>query len=65
MRVQNKIDRYNLVLDALKYLDKLGDKSSGLREWCKQKLIEHKEYIKEYGVDMDEIQNWDYKESKK
>ena len=65
MRVQNKIDRYDLVLSALKYLDKLGDKSSGLMEWCKQKLIEHKEYIKEYGVDMDEIQNWNYLESKK
>ena len=48
MKVQNKLDRYNLVIDALKYLDKLGDKSSALNEWCKNKLIEHKEYIKEY-----------------
>ena len=46
MKVQNKLDRYNLVIDALKYLDKLGDKSSALNEWCKNKLIEHKEYIK-------------------
>ena len=30
MKVQNKLDRYNLVIDALKYLDKLGDKSSAL-----------------------------------
>ena len=58
MRVQNKLDRYNLVIDALKYLDKLGDKSSALNEWCKNKLIEHKEYIKEYGEDMPEIKNW-------
>ena len=42
MKVQNKLDRYNLVIDALKYLDKLGDKSSALNEWCKNKLIEHK-----------------------
>lgn len=58
MKVQNKLDRYNLVIDALKYLDKLGDKSSALNEWCKNKLIEHKEYIKEYGEDMLEIKNW-------
>ena len=58
MKVQNKLDRYNLVIDALKYLDKLGDKSSALNEWCKNKLIEHKEYIKEYGKDMPEIKNW-------
>lgn len=58
MKVQNKLDRYNLVIDALKYLDKLGDKSSALNEWCKNKLIEHKEYIKEYGEDMSEIKNW-------
>ena len=58
MKVQNKLDRYNLVIDALKYLDKLCDKSSALNEWCKNKLIEHKEYIKEYGEDMPEIKNW-------
>ena len=58
MRVQNKIDRFNLVIDALKYLPDLGNKSSELIEWCKNKLIEHKEYIKEYGKDMDIILNW-------
>lgn len=57
MRVQNKIDRFNLVIDVLKYVD-LGDKSSELIEWCKNKLVEHKEYIKEYGKDMDIILNW-------
>ena len=65
MRVQNKIDRYNLVLSALKYLPNLGNKSASLREWCKGKLIEHKEYIKEYGVDMDEITNWTFEKSRR
>ena len=58
MRVQNKIDRFNLVIDVLKYVPDLGNKSSQLIEWCKNKLIEHKEYIKEYGKDMDIILNW-------
>ena len=58
MRVQNEIDRYHLVIDALKYLDFLGDKRAILNQWCKDKLVEHKLHIKEYGVDMDEIVNW-------
>lgn len=56
MRVQNKIDRFNIVIDALKYLPKL--ESSNLIEWCKNKLVEHKEYIKEHGVDMPIITEW-------
>lgn len=60
MRVQNKIDRFNLVIDALKYIPNLGNKSSELIEWCKNKLVEHKEYIKEYGKDMDIILNWNW-----
>ena len=65
MRVQNEIDRYHLVMDALKYLDKLGNKKAVLYQWCKDKLVEHKQYIKEYGQDMDEIINWTWKESMK
>ena len=58
MKVQNKLDRYHLVMDALKYLDQLGDSRTILNEYCKNKLVEHKEYIKEYGIDMEEIRNW-------
>lgn len=60
MRVQNKIDRFNLVIDVLKYV-KLGDKSSELIEWCKDKLVEHNEYIREYGKDMDIVTKWKWK----
>ena len=58
MKVQNKIDRYHLVIDALKYLPQLGNRSSSLVEECKNKLIEHKLYIGNYGQDMEEIRNW-------
>ena len=61
MKVQNKLDRYHLVMDVLKYLPQLGDRKAGLMEWCKDKLIEHKEYIQEYGEDMPEIRNWTWK----
>lgn len=61
MKVQNKLDRFHLVMDALKYLPQLGDKRSALNEWCKNKLIEHKQYISKYGEDMPEIRNWTWK----
>ncbi len=65
MRVQNEIDRYHIVIDALKYLPQLGNSSSRLIEWCKDKLIEHSEYIKEYGQDLEEVRNWTWEDSMK
>ena len=62
MRVQNHIDRFHLVMDALKYLDKLGSRGGAVYQDCLNKLIEHKEYIKNYGVDMDIIENWKWKD---
>lgn len=58
MRVQNEIDRYHLVMDAIKYLPSLGNTGAQLNQWCKDKLVEHKQYISEYGIDMPEIKNW-------
>lgn len=56
MRVQNHIDRYHLVLLALKYLPQFdGEK---LRTYCNDMLKKHADFIREYGYDMDEITNW-------
>ena len=60
MKVQNKIDRYHLVMDALKYLPHLGDRRSSLNQKCRDKLIEHKLYIAEYGKDLPEIIDWHF-----
>ena len=58
MRVQNKIDRYSLTKDALKHLNFLGDTRANAIEYCNNKIIEHNNYIKEYGKDMPDILNW-------
>ena len=58
MRVQNKIDRYNLVLDALKYLPQFEGESEELKIECERKLLFHKQYISEYGEDMEDIKRW-------
>lgn len=62
MRVQNELDRYHLVIDALKYLPQLGNRASSLNQLCKNKLVEHKQYIVEYGRDMPEVLNWKWKD---
>ncbi|MDO5850475.1 MAG: phosphoketolase family protein, partial [Methanobacteriaceae archaeon] len=61
MRVQNRLDRYNLVIDAIKYLPKLGNRGSRLIQWCKDKLVEHNLHIREYGEDLEEVRNWKWK----
>ena len=61
MRVQNEIDRYHLVIEACKIVPNLGSKGVYLAKLMNDKLLEHKEYIKEYGVDMPEITDWYWK----
>ena len=63
MCVQNEIDRYHLVLSALKHLPQLGNRSSMLNQLCQNKLVSHKQYIQEYGKDMPEILNWQWKDN--
>ena len=59
MRVKNKIDRYHIVIDIINHLDisktKEGKKVIKMME---EKLKEHDSYIKEYGIDMEEIRNF-------
>ncbi len=58
MRVQNKIDRYHLILDILKYIKNPNKK---LENYCKRMLKKHEEYIGEFGKDIPEIINWKWK----
>ena len=58
MRVQNELDRYHLVIDMLYNLPQLGDKRANIIQLMKNKLIEHKQYIREYGEDIKEVREW-------
>ena len=58
MRVQNEIDRFHLVMDALNYLPNLGNRGSSLYQYCQDKLVEHRQFIREEGQDLEEIRNW-------
>lgn len=65
MRVQNELDRYHLVIDALKYLPQLENISSALIQKCKDTLVEHHQYIRDYGKDLDEVENWSWETAMK
>lgn len=58
MRVQNEIDRYHLVLAVIQKLPQIKDQAAHLAQMMRDKLVEHKEYIRTYGEDMEEIKNW-------
>ena len=66
MRVLNKLDRYHLILDAMKYVKVNKSKKQALINKCEETLKYHNEYIKENGVDIPEVVNfkWNREETK-
>lgn len=57
MRVLNKIDRYNLAIDVVNALNK----NFELKEYCENKLREHRELITTTGKDLIEVTDWKWK----
>ena len=60
MRILNEIDRYHLVKLALKHLKINSIEVIKLNDYCDIMLAKHKKYIKEHGIDMEEVINFDF-----
>ncbi|MBQ6363567.1 MAG: phosphoketolase family protein [Lachnospiraceae bacterium] len=58
VRVQNDVDRFHLVQEAIKYLPQLGNRGAYLYQRMSDKLVEHKQYIHKYGMDLPEVAGW-------
>jgi xylulose-5-phosphate/fructose-6-phosphate phosphoketolase len=60
MCVLNQIDRFNLAKDVIERVPKLRQRAAHAIQAINDKLIEHRNYIREHGQDMPEIQNWQW-----
>jgi len=58
MAVLNEMDRFHLVGDAIDRLPQLQARAGYVKQALRDKLIEHKEFIREHGEDIPEICNW-------
>ena len=61
MRVQNGIDRFHLVMDAVKLVPALQYEGAAIVQEMNDKLVEHSQFIREYGVDMPEVADWKWR----
>ena len=62
MVVLNRLDRFHLVESVINRVPKLGYIAAYATQAVRDKLIEHKEYVRRYGDDMPEIRDWTWSE---
>jgi xylulose-5-phosphate/fructose-6-phosphate phosphoketolase len=58
MAVLNDLDRFHLVIDVIERVPKITDSGAHVLQAMRDKLIEHKQYVVQYGDDMPEIRKW-------
>ncbi|MCW8196333.1 phosphoketolase family protein [Proteobacteria bacterium 005FR1] len=60
MAVRNDIDRYHLLADVVDRVPSLGYRAAYLKQFVRDKLVDHREYITEFGEDPPEIRDWQW-----
>ncbi|MGO9587685.1 MAG: phosphoketolase [Limisphaerales bacterium] len=58
MVVLNDLDRFHLVSDVIDRVPGLGAGAAYAKQFIRDKLLDHKNYIHTYGQDLPEIRNW-------
>ena len=63
MVVLKDLDRFGLVADVIDRVPKLAASAAYLKQFVREKRIEHKEYIERHGEDMPEVRDWKWQHS--
>ena len=58
MTVLNDLDRYHLAGDVIDRVPRLQRVGAHFKQFLRNKLVEHKQYIREHGDDLPEIRDW-------
>jgi len=58
MTVLNNLDRFSLAGDVVDRVPRLQRTGGHFKQFLRNQLVEHKQYVREYGEDLPEIRNW-------
>jgi len=61
MVVLNDLDRFHLVADVVDRVPALGARAAYLKQWVRDKLVDHRRYVTQYGEDMPEVREWHWR----
>jgi xylulose-5-phosphate/fructose-6-phosphate phosphoketolase len=58
MTVLNDLDRFHLAGDVVDRVERLRSVGAHFKQMLRNKLVDHKQYIREHGDDMPEVRDW-------
>jgi xylulose-5-phosphate/fructose-6-phosphate phosphoketolase len=58
MTVLNRIDRFSLASDSIDRVQRLREQAGHLQQRLRDRLLDHRAYVREHGIDMPEIAQW-------
>jgi len=60
MTVRNDLDRFHLAGDVVDRVPRLQRVGAHFKQFLRDKLVEHKQYVHEHGDDLPEVKNWSW-----
>ncbi len=64
MVVRNDLDRFHLAADVFDRVPRLSASAAHVKQSIRDRLIEHRLYIRQHGIDMPQVRNWRWSTSK-
>jgi len=58
LAMNNQIDRFNLVIDVIDRVARLGSRAAHVKEQMQEEILSHREYAHTHGMDAPEITDW-------